>query len=66
MLLMLFDFPTIRELAPKVDALREVHLREVITGRGSGAAQILHDVASMSDAKVQELMRELAREEGRE
>jgi acyl carrier protein len=60
---LIFEFPTIGKFSAQVDELRQTRLLNKIEGGGNDIEELLGRVASMSASKVQELMRELRREE---
>jgi amino acid adenylation domain-containing protein len=55
----LFASSTLREMANRVDHLRQARVLEKIADGGSDVEGLLEKVASMSETKVQELMRTL-------
>jgi len=59
---MLFEFPTVKQLAIKVEWYRQAHLLDKIAIGGRDVDEMLERVASMPDSKVQELVRELGME----
>jgi acyl carrier protein len=59
---LLFEFPTIKQLSAHVDDLRHARLLDKLAGGGNEMEELLERVASMSDSKVQELVRELKME----
>jgi len=56
---LVFEFPTLKTLSAQVDNLRQKYLLNNIAGGGRSIEELLERVNSMSDSKVQELMREL-------
>jgi hypothetical protein len=60
----LFEFPTIERFSVQVDDFRQRHLLKEIEGGGAEIQDLVGEVSSMPESKVQELVREL-RTEGR-
>ncbi|WP_175597348.1 non-ribosomal peptide synthetase [Peristeroidobacter soli] len=56
---LLFEFPTVQQLATKVDELRRASLLKAIEAGGEEMEKILERVSTMPDNEVQELMRSL-------
>jgi len=56
---LLFEHPTLEDLAARVAALRRVQLAEEIEAGGEEIESLLSSVRSMSDARVQQLMQQL-------
>lgn len=61
---LLFDFPTVQQLAPQVDSLREERLLDEIDDGGERIEKLLEEVAAMPDSEVAHLVHKL-RMEGR-
>jgi acyl carrier protein len=60
----LFDFPTVRQLATQLEGLRDARLRENLAEGGCDVEELVEQVATMSESRVQELIHQL-RMEGR-
>jgi amino acid adenylation domain-containing protein len=56
---MLFEFPTLKQLASQTDDLRQARLLDRLAHGGTEIEELLERVASMPDGKVHELLREL-------
>jgi acyl carrier protein len=56
---LLFEFPTVSQLAAEVNELRQAGLLERIATGGNEIEELLERVASMPESQVQELVREL-------
>jgi acyl carrier protein len=59
---LIFKFPTIGQLAPRVDELRQAWLLDELATDSDDIKGLLRSVASMSEGRVKELMRELKME----
>jgi acyl carrier protein len=57
----MFQYPTLRDMAAEVEAMRHASLLAAISERDDGSSDLLDIVAAMSDAKVGEMVRELTR-----
>jgi acyl carrier protein len=60
---MLFDSPTLRQLAGRVEALRLASLLERLDDEDAQTREVLARVAAMSEHEVRELLHELTMEE---
>lgn len=56
----LFESPTLQELARKVEAMRKTRLGERVADGGSGVQEALRRVASMPEAEVKRMLKELS------
>jgi len=54
----LFEFPTIEQMSVRVDELRHARLVYTVTAGNADMEELLERVASMSDAQVQEFVRQ--------
>lgn len=61
---MLFEFPTLRKLAEKLEELRREQFLCELSDFEDGANDLLERVASMSESQVKQLVSELSRKEG--
>ncbi|HEY6922732.1 MAG TPA: amino acid adenylation domain-containing protein [Steroidobacteraceae bacterium] len=59
---LLFEFPTVRQLAAAIERLQQSMLLEKVEQAGAEIDELLASVASMSESRVQELMRKLQTE----
>ncbi len=59
---LLFEAPTIAQLAPKIEALRQENFRSALEAGGDEVRELLEQVASMSESQARELARELGME----
>jgi amino acid adenylation domain-containing protein len=59
---LLFDFPTVRELAAQLEGLRCTRLADRIAEGGTETEDLLEEVASLSESRVHELLGELKSE----
>jgi amino acid adenylation domain-containing protein len=56
---LVFECPTLKQLSAQVDDLRQVHLLNEVSRGGDDIEELLGRVASMSESKAQDLIREL-------
>jgi polyketide synthase PksJ len=59
---LLFELPTIGQLSAQVDKLRDARLLEELSSGRDDIQEVVDAVAAMSDTRVRELVRELAKE----
>lgn len=59
---LLFECPTIEQLAPEVERLREASLMEDITKGDEGIRQLIEEVAAMPEAQASELLRRMSKD----
>lgn len=62
---LMFELPTVQQLAQRIDELRRASLLERIASGDSGMEELLQAVASMPESMVAELMHELTVEDRR-
>jgi amino acid adenylation domain-containing protein len=59
----IFECPTLRELAAQVEARRQAQLLEALAQGGDSIEELLETVVALPESKVQELMREITTRE---